>query len=82
MGAVWHLDGDHPAGRTSTEAKRAATEEHDLQLALNHPLLTVKSRQHLSMLAAVEGRTEDAVALANEALRLARTLSDRDEPGW
>jgi tetratricopeptide (TPR) repeat protein len=64
------------------EAKRAATEEHELALALNHPLLTVKSRQHLSMLAAVEGRTEDAVALANEALRLARTLSDRDEPGW
>jgi predicted ATPase len=64
------------------EAKRAATEEHELALALNHPLLTVKSRQHLSMLAASEGRMEDAVALASEALRLARTLSDRDEPGW
>ena len=25
---------------------------------------------------------EDAVALASEALRLARTLTDRDEPGW
>jgi tetratricopeptide (TPR) repeat protein len=64
------------------EAKRAATEEHELALALNHPLLTVKSRQHLSMLAAREGRVEDAVALASEALRLARTLTDRDEPGW
>ena len=64
------------------EAKRAATEEHELALALNHPLLTVKSRQHLSMFAASEGRMEDAVALASEALRLARTLTDRDEPGW
>ena len=64
------------------EATRAATEELELALALNHPLLTVKSRQHLSMLAASEGRMEDAVALANEALRLARTLTDRDEPGW
>jgi tetratricopeptide (TPR) repeat protein len=64
------------------EAKRAATEEHELALALNHPLLTVKSRQHLSMIAASEGRMEDAVALASEALRLARTLTDRDEPGW
>ena len=64
------------------EATRAATEEHELALALNHPLLTVKSRLHLSMLAAREGRMEDAVALASEALRLARTLTDRDEPGW
>ena len=64
------------------EAKRAATEEHELALALNHPLLTVKSRQHLSMFAASEGRMEDAIALASEALRLARTLTDRDEPGW
>jgi predicted ATPase/class 3 adenylate cyclase len=64
------------------EAKRAVTEELELALALNHPLLTVKSRQHLSILAAREGRVEDAVALASEALRLARTLTDRDEPGW
>jgi tetratricopeptide (TPR) repeat protein len=64
------------------EAKRAATEEHELALAVNHPLLTVKSRQHLSMFAASEGRMEDAIALASEALRLARTLTDRDEPGW
>jgi non-specific serine/threonine protein kinase len=64
------------------EAKRVATEELALALAVNHPLLTVKSRQHLSMPAASEGHMEDAVALASEALRLARTLTERDEPGW
>jgi tetratricopeptide (TPR) repeat protein len=64
------------------EATRAATEELELALAVNHPLLTAKSRQHMSVLAALEGRMEDALALANEALRLVRTLTDRDEPGW
>jgi predicted ATPase len=79
LGGIWMVtiqQGD------LTEVKRAATEELELALALNHPLLTVKSRQHLSMLAASEGRMEDAIALASEALRLARTLTDRDEPGW
>jgi DNA-binding SARP family transcriptional activator len=71
VGRVAHERGDHVAARRSLERSRLGSE------ALNDPIASIAALNALSILAREDGRTAEAIDLAERALETARRTGER-----